>query len=90
MTKVSNSAGGVLVKWKKAKGNISGYQIQVSTVKNFSKDVKTKKVKGGKLSAKLKTLESGKRYYVRIRSYKANASGVAYSNWSEVRSIKVK
>ena len=90
LTKVSNSAGGVLVKWKKAKGNISGYQIQVSTVKNFSKDVKTKKVKGGKLSAKLKTLESGKRYYVRIRSYKANASGVAYSNWSEVRSIKVK
>ena len=91
LTKVSNAAGGVLVKWKKGKGNITGYQIQVSPVKNFSKDVKSKKIKKvGKLSTKLVTLESGKRYYVRIRTFKENASGVAYSNWSAVRSIKVK
>ncbi|MBR6404146.1 MAG: fibronectin type III domain-containing protein [Eubacterium sp.] len=91
LTSVKNVADGVSVKWTKGTGNISGYEVQVSPVKNFSKGVKSKKIgKVAKVSTTLKNLESGKKYYFRIRTYKANASGVAYSNWSPVRSIKVK
>ncbi len=75
------------VKWKKVSG-ITGYQIQYSTSKKFTKKTtKTVKVKGAKkTSATVKKLKSKKKYYVRIRTYK----GKKYSSWSKVKSVKVK
>lgn len=77
------------VKWKKQK-DITGYEIQYSTKKDFSSGVKTVKVKSAKkTSRKLKGLKAKKKYYVRIRSYKKIAGGCC-SEWSRVKTKKTK
>ncbi len=59
------------VKWKKAP-NATGYEIQYSTDKKFKKGVKQIKIAKGKAtSCTLKKLKDNKKYYVRIRAYKA-------------------
>ena len=89
--KVTNSSKGVKLTWSRGKGKISGYQIQISPVKNFSSGVKSLSLKKPSVTSKnLTTLESGKTYYFRIRTYKANGSGVAYSKWSKTRGLKVR
>lgn len=84
----------ITVKWKKvSKKNlkkISKIQIQYSTSKNFSKNVKTKYASAKKTSYKIKSLKKGKRYYVRIRAYKKTNGVVHVSKWSAKRSIKAK
>lgn len=81
--------------WKKVTG-ITGYQIQYSTSKNFTKG-KTKAVivKGSKNTSKtIKNLKSKKKYYVRIRTYKnvkINGKTVKiYSSWSKAKAVKTK
>lgn len=83
------------VTWKKKSG-VTGYEIQVSTSSKFKKS-KTKiyKVKKQKTTSKtIKALKSGKKYYVRIRSYKtATVNGkkvTKYSTWSAKKSVTVK
>lgn len=73
--------------WKKVSG-VTGYQIQYSTSKKFTKKTtKTVTVKGAKkTSATVKKLKSKKKYYVRIRTYK----GKTYSSWSKVKTVKTK
>ncbi len=67
----------------------SGYQVQVSTAKNFKQNLKTKKVT--KTSYTFTKLKTGKRYYVRIRSYKKTNKETLYGAWSKVKqSRKVK
>ena len=67
------------VKWAKDK-TASGYQVQASTDKNFKKDVKTKKVPVASYTfTKLKT---GKKYYVRLRSYKESGKETLCGTWS--------
>lgn len=73
----------IALTWKKVK-NMSGYQIQYSKDKQFSNAI-TKTVKKTKYT--LKKLESGTKYYVRIRAYKnyKNAKGKtvkAYGEWT--------
>lgn len=72
------------VAFKKVK-NAKKYKIQISTNKNFKKNVKTKTVKTVK-KVTFKKLKSGKKYYVRIRAIKGNTK----SKWSKVKSKKVK
>ena len=74
------------VTWKKDT-RATGYQIQYSTDKNFKKGVKTATVSKYKTVSKTITkLTKGKRYYVRVRSYKsAKVSGktqTLYGAWS--------
>lgn len=74
------------VTWKKDT-RATGYQIQYSTDKNFKKRVKTATVSKYKTVSKTITkLTKGKRYYVRVRSYKsAKVSGKTqklYGAWS--------
>ncbi len=66
------------VKWVKDR-MAAGYQVQVSTSKAFKKDVKSKKL--AKASHTFTKLKAGKKYYVRVRSYK----GALRSAWSKVR-----
>jgi hypothetical protein len=86
----------VTVEWKKqsqkmSASRISGYQIQLSTDKNFSKNVKKATVAGyKKTSKKISGLKSGKKYYVRIRTYKKTGGTNLYSDWSKVKSVKVR
>lgn len=74
---------------------ITGYQLQWSTDKNFKKDTHTKMVAGVNSTSKKITskdwsgIKSGKTYYVRIRTYTKTSSGTYYSSWSS-KSLKVK
>lgn len=82
-------------KWKK-NDSVSGYQIQYLTSKKFTKKT-TKKVysKGNKkMSKAVKKLKSGKKYYVRVRTYQnVEINGKTkkiYSGWSKVKNVTVK
>ena len=76
------------IRWKKAK-NISGYQIQYATSKNF-KGAKTVKASAKAISGTAKKLKSKKTYYVRIRTFKKAYGKTVYSGWSKVKKAKVK
>ena len=75
--------------WKTLTGS-TGYQIQYSTSKNFSK-AKTVKIAGaGKRSTTIKKLTSKKTYYVRIRAYKIVNKKTVYGAWSVSKKVVVK
>ena len=80
----------VTVTWKKD-SKASGYEIQCNTSKKFKSGNKTVTVKKAKTtSAKVTKLKSGKKYYVRMRSYKT-INGKKYAgSWSKVLTVKVK
>ena len=76
------------VKWNKDK-MASGYQVQISTDKKFKKGVKSAKL--SKNTYTFKKLNAGKKYYVRMRSYKKSGKEMLYSAWSKAKtSGKVK
>ena len=75
--------------WKKGKA-ASGYQLQYALKKSFS-GAKSVRVKGVKTTSKtVKSLKTGKTYYVRVRAYKAVGKQTYYSAWSGAKSVKVK
>ena len=84
----------ITVAWKKLKNKelkkIKGYEIQYSTDKHFRKNVITKVISKKKKSFKIKKLKHGKKYYVRMRTYKSTGSEKIYSKWSKTKSIKTK
>ena len=91
VSSLSADKGKLTVKWETAK-YADGYQIEYSTHKDFS-DSKTVTVSGSsKVKKTLRGLESKKRYYVRIRSYKKYNNGTekVYSKWSSAKSKKTK
>ena len=88
--KIKSGHRKIKVTWKKQTKNVSGYQIQYGTKKNFKK-AKTVKVKGAKKTSKvIKKLKSGKRYYVRIRSYRIVKRKKYVSAWSKRKTVKVR
>lgn len=79
------------VKWSK-QTDVSGYQIQYSTNKKFRKKgtkIKTVK-KPSAVKVTIKKLKAGKKYYVRIRTYKTVNGKDYYSGWSKAKTVKVK
>lgn len=72
--------------------SVKGYQIQYSTSSKFTKKkTKTVTISGAKKTSKtLKKLKSNKKYYVRVRTYKIVANQKVYSDWSAVKTVKVK
>ncbi|MBD5134451.1 MAG: fibronectin type III domain-containing protein [Lachnospiraceae bacterium] len=91
VTKVKASGSRTLnVTWKKdTKG--AGYELQYSTTKKFTKK-STKTINIGKnktTSYKIRKLEKGKKYYIRVRTYqKVKVEGKAaklYGSWSAVK-----
>ena len=78
------------VTWKKAKGSVTGYQIAYAANSKF-KGAKQKLVKGAsKISAAVKNLTGGKKYFVRVRAYKNVNGKKLYGAWSAVKSVAVK
>ena len=76
------------VKWAKDK-RATGYQVQISTSKNFKKNVK--KQNTAKTAYTFKKLKAGSKYYVRLRSFKKSGKTTLYSAWSSPkRSNKIK
>ena len=79
----------IKVSWKKQAVKTSGYQIQYATDKKFRNAVKVN-VKGAKNTAKtIKKLKSGKKYYVRIRTYKVVNGDKYFSKWSKTKTVKL-
>lgn len=74
--------------WKSV-SSISGYEVQYSTSKAM-KNAKTVKVKKSSKKTTIKKLKKGKKYYVRVRSYKTVNGKKIYSSWSKVKNVKVK
>ena len=82
------------VKWKKVskknRKKTKNIQIQYSTDKSFSDDVQTVYAKSKKKSKKIKKLEKGERYYVRVRAYTKSGDVTHFSKWSATKSVKLK
>lgn len=95
ISKVTAAKKGFTVKWKAQKQQVTGYQIQYSTVKSFKKSIKSKTVAKYKTaSVKITKQKAKKTYYVRIRTYKTvrinGKSTKLYSGWSKVKAVKTK
>lgn len=88
ITSLTSKNKSITVKWKEKSG-ITGYQIQYSQKSNFS-NAKKIKVSDDNLSKKIKGLKAGKKYYVRVRTYKKSFGSTYYSDWSDKKSITVK
>ena len=90
LSKTVKDTKGFKAKWKKQTKEVTGYQIQYSTDKKFKKNLKTVVISKNKTTSKLIKAKSGKKYYVRIRTYKKVNGKKYYSSWSKTKTIKVK
>lgn len=94
LTVKSKAKKKINVTWKKVKKAV-GYQVQVSTKKNFKKITFNKFTTKKKLTV-TKKLKSKKTYYVRVRAYATykdvnNVTKKVYSKWNKkLRKVKVK
>lgn len=75
--------------WKKTGGN-SGWQVQYSLNKKFRSGVRTVNLKANNTKLTVRKLRSRKNYYVRIRSYKKVGKQTWYSDWSNVKRVRIK
>ena len=75
--------------WKKTGGN-SGWQVQYSTNKKFRSGARTVNLKAGKTKTTIRKLKSRKTYYIRVRGYKNVGGKRMYSDWSNVKRVKIK
>ena len=96
LSKVTKAKKAATVKWKKqsakmSSSRITGYQILLATNSKFTKNKKTVTVKGYKnVSKKVKKLKGGKKYYVKVRTYKTVGGTKYYSTWSKVKTVTTK
>ena len=90
LSSVKNSASkSMKVAWKK-NAAVTGYQVQYATAKNFkgAKAVTVKKEKT--TSVTIKKLAKGKKYYVRVRTYRKVSGKTYYSTWSASKNVIIK
>ena len=77
--------------WKQNK-NASGYIIEYSTSKKFTKKTTGRITvkKNSTVKKTVKKLKSKKTYYIRIRAYKKSGAKTAYSKWAKTVKVKTK
>lgn len=94
LTSVKGAKKSLKIKWKKQTKNVTGYQVQCSTSKKFTKKTTVKKTikKAKTTTLTVKKLKAKKTYYVKVRTYyKDKATGkTTYSKWSTVKKAKTK
>lgn len=90
ISKLTARSKGFMVKWRKQKTQVTGYQIQYSTNKRFSGKATKTITKNSITSATYRGLKAKKKYYVRIRTYKTVSGTKYYSSWSPTKTIKTK
>lgn len=90
--KIKAQRKGFLVKWKKQAKNTTGYQVQYSTSRKFTKKTTAIKTVKKKTVTKLdvKKLKAKKKYYVRVRTYHTVKGRKYYSGWSKVKNVSTK
>lgn len=90
LTKVQSVKGRKMkVKWKR-NAAVSGYQIQYAAKTSFKGAGEIQVKNNKKLEQTISKLAKGKRYYVRIRTYKTVSGGKIYSDWSGKKSIIIR
>ena len=95
LTKLTKGSKSFTAKWTKASSAVqkqfTGYQIQYSTSKNFSKATKVQSTTKKKVSkVVIRKLKKKKTYYVRIRRYYKWNGQTLYSAWSPAKKVKTK
>lgn len=94
ISNVKSKKKGFVLEWKKQGKQTSGYQIQYSLNKKFTKKTAKKiTIKNNKkVSISFKSGKSNKKYYIRIRTYKKvkyNGKTVkVFSGWSNIKTVK--
>ncbi|MCI9078067.1 MAG: hypothetical protein HFH68_03945 [Lachnospiraceae bacterium] len=94
--KITSKRNGFTVAWKRPASYVTGCQIQYSTNKKFKKkNIKKVTIKNRKtISKDIKGRKTGRKYYVRIRTYKnikVNGKKVkVFSKWSAVKTARIK
>lgn len=80
----------ITAKWKKD-GKASGYLIECATDKKFKKNkVKAEAKKNKTVTATVKKLKGGKKYYVRVCAYAKSGNTKVCGDWSKPNTVKVK
>ena len=87
LSKLTSTKNSITAKWKKKTSQVTGYQIQYSTNKDFS-STKTISVSKNSSTKKISKLKQGTTYYVRVRTYKKTNGKKYYSSWSAAKSKK--
>lgn len=96
ISKIKAKKKGFTLKWKKQRTQTTGYEIQYSTSKKFTKKTtNTVTVKKNKTTSKsISKRKANKKYYVRIRTYKnVRVSGKTVkitSGWSKTKTVRTK
>ena len=87
----SNASKKVQVKWADTiNTTVSGYELQISSTKAFSKaTTETVKASQNNRAKTIGKLKGGKKCYVRIRAYRTYKGENYYSEWSVSKSVKV-
>ena len=80
---------GFTVKWAEQK-SVTGYQVQYSTNKNFTKQTTKNINKSSITKLTVNKLKARQKYYVRIRTYKTSVGKIQYSSWSQSKSVVTK
>ena len=79
----------ISINWKKGK-KIKGYELYISSSKTFKSNTFRRAFGRSKTNTALIGLKSGKKYYVKIRSYAKVGKKKYYSEWSKVKQVKIK
>ena len=96
VTNIKSGEKAFSLKWKKQTSQTSGYEIAYAADVSFrKKSTKTVVLKSNKTTSKeVKGLKPGKKYYVKVRTYKEVKSGSKkvkiYSDWSKTKSVRIK
>lgn len=89
ITKTSSLSGAAVVLWQKDTRS-SGYEIDYSTSPNFKNSKRVDLSNSASYCTRLSGLESGRSYYVKVRSYKTINGNREYGSWSAVKRFTVK
>ncbi len=88
LSKLKAGSKSFTAKWKKQTAQTTGYQLQYATNSKFTKGKKTITIKSAKtVSKKIKKLKAGKKYYVRVRTYKKIKKALYPSAWSKAKTV---
>ena len=91
----AKKGGKAVISWKQ-NSDADGYDIRWSTDKKFKKAVKKAKTNSSAAVKKTIKIKSGKKNYVRVRTFKriANAATgetkTTYGKWSKIKTVKAK
>lgn len=91
VAKVTRVSNGVKLELKKQNSKTSGYQIQYAKNNNFSNAKTITLKKNTSFKRTIKKLSAGKKYYIRVRTYKDVKIGgkikKIVSNWSKINNV---